>query len=128
MEALRTVRLGALTVYAMCKSVFFFFSSRRRHTRWNCEWSSDVCSSDLFGWFMKNRFLKNKMPAGFQLPGDAKASFFPPVSNSQEGLEILRKAVARLQTERMTARHPVLGGLTHDEWMQLHLRHSELHL
>src|SRR5579862_9951164 len=30
----------------MC--VFFFFSSRRRHTRWNCDWSSDVCSSDLF--------------------------------------------------------------------------------
>src|SRR6266481_7392991 len=27
----------------------FFFSSRRRHTRWNCDWSSDVCSSDLFG-------------------------------------------------------------------------------
>src|SRR6266568_8921602 len=27
--------------------VFFFFSSRRRHTRWNCDWSSDVCSSDL---------------------------------------------------------------------------------
>src|SRR6266481_6772652 len=25
-----------------------FFSSRRRHTRWNCDWSSDVCSSDLF--------------------------------------------------------------------------------
>src|SRR3989338_10714874 len=23
------------------------FSSRRRHTRWNCDWSSDVCSSDL---------------------------------------------------------------------------------
>src|SRR5689334_1986963 len=28
-------------------SVVFFFSSRRRHTRWNCDWSSDVCSSDL---------------------------------------------------------------------------------
>src|SRR6266481_7679947 len=26
---------------------FFFFSSRRRHTSWNCDWSSDVCSSDL---------------------------------------------------------------------------------
>src|SRR6266481_117089 len=26
----------------------FFFSSRRRHTRWNCDWSSDVCSSDLY--------------------------------------------------------------------------------
>src|SRR6266481_4582502 len=27
--------------------IFFFFSSRRRHTIWNCDWSSDVCSSDL---------------------------------------------------------------------------------
>src|SRR5439155_12200966 len=25
----------------------FFFSSRRRHTRWPRDWSSDVCSSDL---------------------------------------------------------------------------------
>src|SRR5439155_9626881 len=28
-------------------SSFFFFSSRRRHTRWPRDWSSDVCSSDL---------------------------------------------------------------------------------
>src|SRR5688572_32417016 len=27
--------------------VLFFFSSRRRHTRFDCDWSSDVCSSDL---------------------------------------------------------------------------------
>src|SRR5260370_40679582 len=27
--------------------IFFFFSSRRRHTRFKCDWSSDVCSSDL---------------------------------------------------------------------------------
>src|SRR5215203_9184 len=27
--------------------VFFFFSSRRRHTRYWRDWSSDVCSSDL---------------------------------------------------------------------------------
>src|SRR2546430_16712187 len=27
--------------------VGFFFSSRRRHTRFDCDWSSDVCSSDL---------------------------------------------------------------------------------
>src|SRR2546430_16886135 len=29
----------------MCSSSFF--SSRRRHTRFDCDWSSDVCSSDL---------------------------------------------------------------------------------
>src|SRR5256886_7651052 len=30
-----------------CAAVVFFFSSRRRHTRFDCDWSSDVCSSDL---------------------------------------------------------------------------------
>src|SRR2546427_106303 len=41
---------GGLTL-AFCiqggRSNFFFFSSRRRHTRFDCDWSSDVCSSDL---------------------------------------------------------------------------------
>src|SRR2546430_8363744 len=32
---------------AMYIRVIFFFSSRRRHTRFDCDWSSDVCSSDL---------------------------------------------------------------------------------
>src|SRR5256885_7328404 len=34
----------------MCSNLmfFFFFSSRRRHTRLQGDWSSDVCSSDLF--------------------------------------------------------------------------------
>src|SRR5690348_17826885 len=35
----------ALSVVAHC--VVFFFSSRRRHTIWTGDWSSDVCSSDL---------------------------------------------------------------------------------
>src|SRR6267143_934192 len=36
---------------------FFFFSSRRRHTRWNCDWSSDVCSSDLrVSWIVRQGF------------------------------------------------------------------------
>src|SRR3712207_9490396 len=30
--------------------MFFFFSSRRRHTRYWRDWSSDVCSSDLRTW------------------------------------------------------------------------------
>src|SRR6267143_2843847 len=36
-----------LTICAGSLSYVFFFSNRRRHTRWNCDWSSDVCSSDL---------------------------------------------------------------------------------
>src|SRR5690625_1949837 len=35
-------------VHSRCKlAFFFFFSSRRLHTRWPRDWSSDVCSSDL---------------------------------------------------------------------------------
>src|SRR2546430_7001997 len=43
------------TFAALCRTrlsgqrrmLIFFFSSRRRHTRFDCDWSSDVCSSDL---------------------------------------------------------------------------------
>src|SRR5437870_9074584 len=35
----------------LCCSFLFFFSSRRRHTIWPRDWSSDVCSSDLFLFF-----------------------------------------------------------------------------
>src|SRR2546430_11493969 len=36
-----------LTNFFHSSTYFFFFSSRRRHTRFDCDWSSDVCSSDL---------------------------------------------------------------------------------
>src|SRR5260370_28094775 len=43
-----SLRHRLLTVYCMYY-LCFFFSSRRRHTRFKCDWSSDVCSSDLAG-------------------------------------------------------------------------------
>src|SRR2546430_4197688 len=42
----------------------FFFSSRRRHTRFDCDWSSDVCSSDLFWYFLKLGWLAFGGPVG----------------------------------------------------------------
>src|SRR5438270_2448417 len=45
MFALFMVLLTTLFIFFF----FFFFSSRRRHTRFDCDWSSDVCSSDLAG-------------------------------------------------------------------------------
>src|SRR2546430_3529612 len=38
--------IGADSPEAMAIMKDFFFSSRRRHTRFDCDWSSDVCSSD----------------------------------------------------------------------------------
>src|SRR5690625_7090431 len=34
--------------------MLFFLSSRRRHTRWPRDWSSDVCSSDLYLYYCRN--------------------------------------------------------------------------
>src|SRR2546430_7389398 len=39
---------NTLPTCAYLRCLFFFFSSRRRHTRFDCDWSSDVCSSDLW--------------------------------------------------------------------------------
>src|SRR6266850_4212451 len=41
--------------------VGFFFSSRRRHTRLQGDWSSDVCSSDLAGFFHITQFAVAEM-------------------------------------------------------------------
>src|SRR2546429_4170360 len=61
----------ALSVYlhrlvvsnVIVRSCFFFFSSRRRHTRCSRDWSSDVCSSDLDLTFdPESSFQKKKDP------------------------------------------------------------------
>src|SRR5260370_24737711 len=41
--------------------IYFFFSSRRRHTRFKCDWSSDVCSSDLLERFTNRRWKQPLM-------------------------------------------------------------------
>src|SRR5215217_9185668 len=43
----------------MAYAVFFFFSSRRRHTRYWRDWSSDVCSSDLEAGMSKATFYEH---------------------------------------------------------------------
>src|SRR3712207_8212231 len=42
-----TSRVNTVVYVNKCLICFFFFSSRRRHTRYWRDWSSDVCSSDL---------------------------------------------------------------------------------
>src|SRR2546429_2550610 len=49
------------TVYVQL--IFFFFSSRRRHTRCSRDWSSDVCSSDL----LRGSDLDRSPPSAVQL-------------------------------------------------------------
>src|SRR5256886_10959737 len=67
----------------------FFFSSRRRHTRFDCDWSSDVCSSDLaspraaatlFDGMLRARGRALRVPAATARRAPAVAASTPPAS------------------------------------------------
>src|SRR5256885_8872417 len=70
----------------LCHALFFFFSSRRRHTRLQGDWSSDVCSSDLsFVFFVVKclhaRFTGTSRPlCRLRPPGAPRPAGRPPPS------------------------------------------------
>src|SRR5690606_40447994 len=64
---------------------FFFFSSRRRHTRFSRDWSSDVCSSDLVVMVLiEQQFLYLVGLAGIKLDQLAARQVFPVVLRIRE--------------------------------------------
>src|SRR5687768_17922276 len=52
---------------------FFFFSSRRRHTRCSRDWSSDVCSSDLYSGSVYRDVLGGQAQAGYWVQGRTRS-------------------------------------------------------
>src|SRR5260221_4928507 len=70
---------------------FFFFSSRRRHTRSLCDWSSDVCSSDLLienqlkaiPWYINAEKSHEWDPSGYNVSG----SFAEMLKNNYDSLD-----------------------------------------
>lgn len=77
----------------------------------------------------RKQIIRRPMRSGFRWPADADPRLVPqePVGK-KDGLEHLRRAVARLRAEPQRAPSPLLGQLTAEEWEQLHLRHAEHHL
>src|SRR2546427_11183087 len=59
----------------------FFFSSRRRHTRFDCDWSSDVCSSDLFlvAVYRLGRSAASTLPQALIAVAAAAATLWSPL-------------------------------------------------
>ncbi len=78
---------------------------------------------------MRTSFLNKPMRAGVKLP--SKFNFLVPPENMtwEEAREKLRDVVHRIDDkgQRMRHRSPLLGQLEHEEWIQLHCRHAEMH-
>src|SRR5205085_6405997 len=80
--------------------LWFFFSSRRRHTRFDCDWSSDVCSSDLSrpGQLALLAYLALARPRGFHRR-DTLIGLFWAETGQDHARNALRQAVHRLRHE-----------------------------
>ena len=78
--------------------------------------------------FLKKRLLRDGLPSGYQLKGKSADEMVPGETSTEDGLEHLRRAVARYSTETKRSPHPAFGALTAEEWETLHLHHFALHM
>ena len=77
----------------------------------------------------KGRVLKKGMTPGMRLGRHLpEGTVGTDVVPTEEGLRRFRDALRRLRATVPTIDNPVFGKLTHEEWVQLNLRHAELHL
>src|SRR5256885_8708740 len=94
--------------------VYFFFSSRRRHTRLQGDWSSDVCSSDLgqFEFCVQVKLVRLRGVRVFDLRAEAFRQFF--VDDSQFRQQVHRKppnnsAARDRKSTRLSSSHLVIS-------------------
>lgn len=77
---------------------------------------------------MRNRILKKCMMAGVKMRGIPGGTLGVEPLSTDEGLARFRAAVARLSSTAPQIDNPIFGRLTHQQWIELNLRHAELHL
>jgi Protein of unknown function (DUF1569) len=76
----------------------------------------------------RRRFLYKRMAPGRKLPKSKTGTFGTDPLSTDEGLSRFRTNFTRISTECPKIPNVLFGPLTHDEWINLHLRHAELHL
>lgn len=77
--------------------------------------------------FLKSRFLKKTVPAGFKIPKGADVNPSPH-TEAAAALEHLRQVVESIRAAPHLQEHPILGALSAEEWEQFNLRHAEMHM
>ena len=77
---------------------------------------------------MRNRMLRQGMPAGVRIRNIPDGTVGLDDLPADEGLSRFRAAMERLRRTPPTIPNPIFGPLTHEQWIQLNLRHAELHL
>jgi hypothetical protein len=81
----------------------------------------------LLGPIVLKRMLLKGLPAGFRMPKVRAGTYGVEPLGVDEGERRMLAAIDRLERGAPPDRHAILGRLTREEWIRLHLRHAELH-
>ena len=82
----------------------------------------------IFGKLLKPRFLSKGLSPGIQNTGEFAKLLPDPAVTWESALAGLRREIGRVEAgTRMTQPSPVMGKMTHDDWVRFHCRHAELH-
>jgi hypothetical protein len=82
----------------------------------------------LLARMFRGMVLDKPMPAGMKLAGTPVGTFSTEAVSAEEGCTRLRRELIRLRHEDPKRPNPILGAMSHTDWIKLHLRHCELHL
>ncbi len=76
----------------------------------------------------KQRYIREGLPRGVRIPGIKDGTLGTARMPTAEAMPIFMRAWGRLEATPPTLPNPLFGPLNHDEWINLNLRHAELHL
>jgi len=86
----------------------------------------------IFGALVFKRMIRNpngQMKPGIKLPKKASSVLPSAEVSVEDGLAMMRAQLARIDTgEKMTQPSPVMGKMTHELWILMHLNHGRLHM
>lgn len=82
----------------------------------------------VMGRLIRKRTLTKPTQPGFTLPRSFRFLLPDEPVAWEDGVKALRGVIARAASRRMTHPSPVFGALSHEQWVQFHCRHAELHL
>jgi len=90
---------------------------------WQVRWPARLLRVVSWRWLLAMAFRP-----GFRNPRVA-AALEPPAVSLAEAVPYVRGQLGRIASgERMAAANPSMGPLSHEQWVEVHLRHAELHL
>ncbi len=82
----------------------------------------------IFATLMRNRFLSKGFKPGIKMPSNAPAAFKPgPETQLDDAVKHLIESIQRAKDKKMASVSPIFGALSHDQWVDMHCRHAEMH-